>query len=149
MNTRTTRGKKHKLKGGLFKRLERLEDAFEGNAPVASQIDALVDSIKTHLDWMLNTHTGASLSSYYVGLDDFNGAQVSSSDMKKQISSNIKETIEKYEPRIENIDVVYIDNHSAPLSLSFHILGYVEFANKVEKIEFDLKFEKGKLCKVY
>ena len=148
MARRSQRGHKHLLSGGLFQRLERQEDAYEGDAPYTNHIDALVGSIKEHLNWMLNTHTGASPSAMKVGLDDFNGAQVNSSNMKKEISDNIKKTIETYEPRIKNVEATLIPNQHDPLTIRVVISGDVHFANQSERIEFDLRFEKGKRCRI-
>lgn len=148
MAQRSRRGQKHLLRGGLFQRLEREEDAYEGPKSYDTHIDALVGSIKDHLNWMLNTHTGGSQSSIEVGLDDFNGAQVNSSNMKKEISDNIKTTIETYEPRIRNVDAMLLPNQHDPLSIRVVIHGDVHFADKAERIEFDLNFEKGKRCAI-
>jgi len=57
-------------------------------------------AIKRHLETLLNARQGCSQSSPELGLRDFNGHDVSSGDLLKQVSADIRRTIQRFEPRV-------------------------------------------------
>ena len=59
-----------------------------------------IAAIKRHLETLLNARQGCSQSSPELGLHDFNGHATSSGDLLKQVSADIRRTIQRFEPRV-------------------------------------------------
>ncbi len=85
----------------------------------------LIESIHIHLADLLNTHAGNAMIDGDYGLPDFNDVLATNSNLVRNIQQNIRSTIERYEPRLRNIDVHYREDHNNPLQLGFGILAEV------------------------
>lgn len=125
------------IQGSFFERLD----------PTLPQIRSVDDSnktaitvgaIKRHLQWMLNSRQGCSQSSPELGLGDFNDSVGGSIDFTIKIATNIKETIEQYEPRVKIHDVVFMPNPDSPMELSFKIIGTLLIKYKKRDILIEL-----------
>lgn len=101
-----------------------------------------IKAIKQHLEWMLNTRRGNSLSCPELGLGDINDATLKSADLQQQICDDIRAVIGRYEPRVRVVDVEPLPDHgSGPASLKFRIHCNVVVNNVEEQIELDLLFK--------
>ncbi|MDA9557259.1 type VI secretion system baseplate subunit TssE [Vibrio sp.] len=85
----------------------------------------LVDSIHLHLADLLNTHAGNALIDEEYGLPDFNDVLAQQNNLVRHIQANIQETIESFEPRMQNVKVTHIEDENSALKLSFSISGEV------------------------
>jgi len=148
MRGNSLRGNKHLLRGGLFERLSRETDDYDGPNTYHDEVDSVLSSIRRNLNNILNTHTGNSQSSSDLGVGDFNDAQSSSINLSKTVCTDIKRSIEGYEPRVTNVVVAQVVDRDSPLRLHFKITGNVLFFDKNKTIEFDLLLEKGRSCRV-
>ena len=108
------------IQGSFFERLDSTLPQIR-SVDDSNKTAVTVGAIKRHLQWMLNSRQGCSQSAPELGLGDFNDSVGGSLDFTIKISINIKETIERYEPRVKIHDVAFIPNPESPMELSFKI----------------------------
>ena len=97
-----------------------------------------VESIKQHLVVLLNSHPGHCESRPTLGLMDFNDATVGTLDLEVTIQRAIRECIERFEPRVDNVDVRVMPRSSDPLSLRFQIRADVLVPDDMGRATIDL-----------
>ncbi|EGR1757723.1 TPA: type VI secretion system baseplate subunit TssE [Vibrio parahaemolyticus] len=85
----------------------------------------LIESIHLHLADLLNTHSGNAMIDGEYGLPDFNDVLSNNTNLVRHIQKNITATIERFEPRLLNVEVHYREDHHNPLQLGFGIRGEV------------------------
>ncbi|SEK09479.1 MULTISPECIES: type VI secretion system baseplate subunit TssE [unclassified Achromobacter] len=123
--------------GSLFERLEP-------DAPprrVRSRQDAAaarIRAIKRHLELILNSRRGCSISSPGLGLLDFNDAATGSADLLLRISQDIRQSVAEFEPRVRVLAVHARPDGARPLDLTFRLDCLVPLANAEEQVEIDL-----------
>ncbi|MFK3815364.1 type VI secretion system baseplate subunit TssE [Pseudomonas sp. NPDC089407] len=95
-------------------------------------------AIKHHLETLLNARQGCSQSSPELGLRDFNGHDVSSGDLLKQVSADIRRTIRRFEPRVQVRSLKAMPDCHAPLELHFRLDCHVLVNNHKEQLQLEL-----------
>lgn len=118
----------------LFERLGKIE------SPIQKSLDQnhgeAVESILQHLRNLLNTKQGNTLIQPDYGVPDFNDYVYSFPDAIYQIQRSICESIKKFEPRLTNVNVNYIENPDDPLSLRFEITAQLQTSKDKPSIKF-------------
>lgn len=109
-----------------YRLLERIELGESKNSfeKVVSH-KHFIESIHLHLADLLNTHSGNAMIDQEYGLPDFNDVLSNNSNVVREIRANIKSSIEKFEPRIRNVNVIYVPINDNPLQLNFAIKGEI------------------------
>lgn len=123
--------------GSLFERLDpdtAPRHAFSRQDQARERIQA----IKRHLEWLLNTRQGCSLSSPELGLRDFNDASMGSADLQLRVSEDIRRSVAAYEPRVKVLGVNVRTDPAQPLDLHFRLDCLVPIHNMEEQVEIDL-----------
>lgn len=95
-------------------------------------------AIKRHLETLLNARQGCSQSSPELGLRDFNGHDVSSGDLLKQVSADIRRTIQRFEPRVHVRSLKAVPDCHAPQELHFRLDCQVQVNNHAEQLQLEL-----------
>jgi len=95
-------------------------------------------AIKRHLETLLNARQGCSQSSPELGLRDFNGHDVSRGDLLKQVSADIRRTIQRFEPRVHVRTLKAVPDGHAPLELHFRLDCHVQVNNHTEQLQLEL-----------
>ncbi|MCM8910763.1 type VI secretion system baseplate subunit TssE [Pseudomonas inefficax] len=95
-------------------------------------------AIKRHLETLLNARQGCSQSSPELGLSDFNGHDASSGDLLKQVSADIRRTIQRFEPRVHVRALKAVPDCNAPLELHFRLDCHVQVNNHTEQLQLEL-----------
>ncbi|WP_252092296.1 type VI secretion system baseplate subunit TssE [Pseudomonas sp. MWU13-3659] len=95
-------------------------------------------AIKRHLETLLNARQGCSQSSPELGLRDFNGHDVSSGDLLKQVSADIRRTIQRFEPRVQVRSLKAVPACHAPQELQFRLDCQVQVNNHTEQLQLEL-----------
>ena len=95
-------------------------------------------AIKRHLETLLNARQGCSQSSPELGLRDFNGHDVSRGDLLKQVSADIRRTIQRFEPRVHVRTLKAVPDGHAPLELHFRLNCHVQVNNHTEQLQLEL-----------
>lgn len=121
--------------GSLFERIER---AAEPAGRSMGEFTHVVDSIKRHLVRLLNSHPGNSASAPGLGLVDFNDATLGTHDLSIRIRTAIRQCIERFEPRVNRVDVVALPPGPDPLQLRFQVTVHLRVASAEDKTTIDL-----------
>ncbi|MGF1742209.1 type VI secretion system baseplate subunit TssE [Vibrio profundum] len=122
-----------------FRLLERIElgEAKNCYEKVVSH-SHIVESIHMHLAELLNTHMGNAMIDVDYGLPDFNDVLSSNSNLIRRIQQSIRDTIEKFEPRLLGVEVRYKKNDVNPLQLNFAIRAEVTHNGGVVPMSVDV-----------
>lgn len=132
--------------GSFFERLEA--DASTRSVTQGPDPVDVVDSVKRNIAQLLNTRMGESLSSPDLGLLDFNDATLGSQDLAMKIRRAIRHCIERYEPRVEDIDIRVLPDATTPLKLKFHIVATVRTGAMHDKVQIDLFLDSNRSYRV-
>lgn len=130
----------------FFERLE--SDApirFVTQGPDPEQV---LESIKRNITQLLNTRSGDSLSTPELGLADFNDVAMNGDDLASSILCDIRHCLEKYEPRISDLDIRAIPDNTRLLAFRFHILGTVNFGALFQKVQINLLLDNSNQYRV-
>ena len=108
----------------------------------------VLDSIKRNVTHLLNTRMGESLSAPELGLVDFNDATLGTHDLALQIRRAIKHCLERYEPRITNVDIRVSSDDTTLFNRKFHIIASVDIGALHKTVEIDLLLDNSKKYRV-
>lgn len=103
----------------LFERLSA-SNAVDCHTP-GNRLEDAVESIKQHLADLLNTRPGDSSGAPELGLIDFNDATIGLFDLEVNIKQAIQSCIERYEPRVQDVEVEIMSRQESGLQLRFQI----------------------------
>lgn len=95
-------------------------------------------AIKRHLETLLNARQGCSQSSPELGLHDFNGHDASTGDLLEQVSTDIRRTLQRFEPRVQVRSLKAVPDCHAPLELHFRLDCHVQVNNHMEQLQLEL-----------
>ncbi|MBJ6724518.1 type VI secretion system baseplate subunit TssE [Geomesophilobacter sediminis] len=102
----------------------------------------LTDSICVHLQRILNTRQGAVPIAPDYGVPDFLDFLQNFPDSVREIEQNMRQAIERYEPRLERVHVCFIPQDQDLLSLRFHIDAQVRDGRST-RLSFETMLETG------
>ncbi|MCA8866757.1 MULTISPECIES: type VI secretion system baseplate subunit TssE [unclassified Halomonas] len=103
----------------LFERLAMPEQPLAHGED--ERLAETVESIKRHLVELLNSHPGNSACEPELGLLDFNDATIGVLDLELNIQRAIRQCIERFEPRVQHVEVESLPNNGDPLQLHFQV----------------------------
>jgi type VI secretion system protein len=95
---------------------------------IKEDVSALYQSVKNQLQKILNTKQGQSLTCPDYGMPDFTEFKFNLPDAVKDMERAIQYTIEKYEPRIQNVQVKFMSK-TDNLQLNFEIKAEIILKN--------------------
>jgi len=121
----------------LFSRL-KVDQSVSRDPSLQENATQKFAAIKRHLETLLNARQGCSQSSPELGLRDFNGHDVSSGDLLKQVSADIRRTIQRFEPRVHVRTLKAVPDCHAPLELHFRLDCHVQVNNHTEQLQLEL-----------
>jgi len=100
----------------------------------------LVDSILAHLRCMLNTRQGGVPIAPDYGVPDFLDFLQTYPQSVREIECSIRQTIELYEPRLENVRVTFLAQEDDVLTPRFHIQAQVRDGSSA-RVSFETQLE--------
>ncbi len=101
--------------------LYRLENPQEGDSrDLPGDPDKVLDSIRSHLQLMLNTRQGNALTVPDFGTVDFSEV-TKGYQTTYRFQEELRRCIEKYEPRLRNVQVGFKEVEDRPFILCFDI----------------------------
>ena len=118
--------------GSLFERLGGEVDQRRGWSREASA----QASVAAHLAKMLSTRAGSVQTLPDYGLPDLNDMRLSLHDALTQAREAIEEFIERYEPRLSQVQVTALPNDGDSLRLAFSLQGWLEVEGIKRQVSF-------------
>lgn len=113
--------------------LERIASLGDGRARShQTHVEVLIESIRAHLQRILNTRQGSVPIDPDFGVPDFtNLAGSSIAGTTQEIAASITRMVARYEPRLKSVRVLLAESGSEVLSLSFTLEGSIEVSDKI------------------
>ena len=130
--------------GSLFERLGGDADQRLGWSREASA----QASVAAHLAKMLSTRAGSVQTLPDYGLPDLNNMRLSLHDALTQARKAIEEFIERYEPRLSQVQVIFLPNDDDLLRLAFSLQGWLEVEGSKRQVSFTAHLDGGGQVKV-
>lgn len=121
----------------LFERIQEGDEAKRSRSP-EYLTESLVNSIKRHLNNVLNSRPGGCQSTIELGVIDLNDATMTTRDLKNTIQASIGTCIQSYEPRLSNVAVTPVATGNDPLELRFKISADLYLESEKHIVAFDL-----------
>ncbi len=119
----------------LLKRLRRLA----AGQPHDVSLSAYTDSVLADLARIYNTRQGSVLIAEDYGLVDFVNLQNTlSPDDLEQLIHNIRDTTQRYEPRLREIQVIAYEKKGDLGVLRFQVTGQLDFGQQKRTLQYDL-----------
>lgn len=104
--------------------LERLRDPrADAGRQATDDLEALEASILAHLRRMLNSRQGHALVALDYGMPDLSEALRTFPSSISMVEQAVRASIERYEPRLRDVSVRFVDTEEDILTLSFEIRG--------------------------
>jgi type VI secretion system protein len=82
----------------------------------------MTDSIVRHLERILNTRRGSAPIAEDFGIPDFTDFRTAYPDSQRDLEREIRQTIQKYEPRLTAVRVKFAPHETDLLSINFQIV---------------------------
>ncbi|WGE43086.1 type VI secretion system baseplate subunit TssE [Actinobacillus equuli] len=101
-------------------------------------VSDLIRSIKKNIELVLNSKEGCTLCAPDFGLKDFNDATATTRSLSQTIISDIRVSLERYEPRVRITRIEYIPDAYDVLQLNFRITCVVLLKQKNELTELNI-----------
>lgn len=108
----------------------------------------VVASVMNHLTKMLNVRHGSVEILADYGLPDFNGLMSQFPRAISEIRREIQNCIEKYEPRLRKVKVIYAEDGSNPLVLRFEIIAELSMVGAESPVWFETVLDSAGRVKV-
>ena len=97
----------------------------------------IIDSVLEHLQQILNTRQGSVPIGEDYGVPDFTDLLHAYPDSVRDFERSIRQTIQKYEPRLTAVRVRFIPQVEELLSLRFQIFARLDTDEKKEPVVFE------------
>ncbi len=138
--------------------LDRLVDWTPGQEdhpaiPCYEQETTLMASLRRDLTGLLNVRRAAGMdfgalqiareSVINYGLADFTSYGLQQADRRLQVGALLAECLRRFEPRLENVEVVVMDGISTDLTTHFRVTGQLGGSSKRENICFSAFISAG------
>lgn len=101
--------------------LERLRHPGDVHGRGGDSLEALAESVLRHLRKMLNTRQGSSRTVPDYGIPDLGELVRAFPVTRQELENGIRSSIEKYEPRLQDVTVRFAENEDDILTLAFEI----------------------------
>ena len=97
----------------------------------------MVASIVRHLERILNTRWGSAQTADDYGIPDFTDLRSGLPDAIRDLERAIRNTIQKYEPRLEAVRVKFIPQEKTMLAVSFQIVARLILEGEKNPVVFE------------
>jgi type VI secretion system protein len=127
--------------------LDRLEFPQAESQRELNNPDKIIDSICNHLQMMMNTKQGGAMTVPDFGMTDFSEIARGSQTLMR-MQDEIRSSIEKYEPRLTNVEVSFYTVENQPFTLHFNIHARVVTGDRQSSTTFQSTIETSGAVKV-
>ena len=108
----------------------------------------VIDSVLLHLQRILNTKEGSVPIAEDFGLPDFTDLIDNYPESIRDLERSIRKMVLKYEPRLRAVQVKFIPQEEATLSLDFQITAELETEDEKVPVVFESQMESSGKMKV-
>lgn len=120
----------------LLERIREMELLPEERRPVDQE--KLQQSVLRHLSKLLNTRQGSSLLARDYGVPDYTSLTTAPSAKNMAIiAQSISEVVQRYEPRLANIDVNFVEDPDEPTKMMFSLSGTIAADDSRNEVIFN------------
>lgn len=125
--------------------LERLSRAESGaNDPGRTDSQIVLQSVQRHLALLLNTQQGSvSIAPDYGIPDFFSLFGLGDVEALANIERLLEQTVQKYEPRLHDVNIRVVSKDSAGLNLHLQLLAKLPVDGGDVNVSFDTVFDAG------
>jgi type VI secretion system protein len=116
---------------------ERLRDPAPRDLSSAPSLEALARSIHRNLQRVLNSRQGHALAALDYGSPDLTDLPSTVHESTREVEEAIRDTIEKYEPRLRDVEVSFSQEHEDVLTASFEIVGRIVMEDEDAAVRFE------------
>ena len=117
--------------------LERIDNPEQGGYRLTADPHRTIESVLTHLRKMLNVRQGSVSTLPEYGIPDLNSLLMQYPDAVQALRRIIRDSLEKYEPRLRRVNVRYLPNEENPLLLRFEIKAHLAMDDQDSPIRFE------------
>ncbi|PWF24793.1 type VI secretion system baseplate subunit TssE [Corticimicrobacter populi] len=116
--------------------LERISGLGDGQARShQTRVEVLIESIRAHLQRILNTRQGSVPIDPDFGVPDFtNLAGSSVAGTTQEMAASMTRMVARYEPRLKAVRIQLAESGTEVLSLSFTLEGSIEVSDRIVPI---------------
>lgn len=100
-------------------------------------------SVQEHLQRILNTRQGSAPISDEYGIPDFTNLISGYPQSKRAVERAIRNTIQKYEPRLQGVRIRFLPREEDMLTLSFQITAHLVLRDGKDPITFESVLDSG------
>ncbi len=97
----------------------------------------MIDSVTGHLERILNTRQGNAQIADDFGIPDFTDFKSDYADAYRDLERSIRQTIQKYEPRLKSVRVKFIPHDDEMLTVSFQIIARLVLEGRKDPVVFE------------
>jgi type VI secretion system protein len=97
----------------------------------------MTDSVVAHLERILNTRQGNAQIADDYGIPDFTDFKSAYPDAHRDLERAIRQTIQKYEPRLTSVRVKFIPRDDELLTVSFQIIARLVLEGRKDAVVFE------------
>ena len=97
----------------------------------------MIDSVVGHLERILNTRQGNAQIADDFGIPDFTDFKSAYPDAHRELERSIRQTIQKYEPRLTAVRVNFIPQDDEMLTVTFQIVARLVLEGRKEPVVFE------------
>lgn len=118
--------------------LDRIDqEIVPGNYTTQFDQNAQLQNVIDNVQRMLNVREGSVLALPDYGMPDINDVVKEFPDAISRIQQVISQFVERYEPRLQRVQVHYVHDPEQPLLLKFVLSGELKANGRVSKVSFD------------
>ena len=97
----------------------------------------MIDSIIRHLERILNTRRGSAPIAEDYGIPDFTDLRSGFPEAIRDLERTIRDTLQKYEPRLRSVRVKFIPQEEDMLTVSFQIVARLILEEEKDPVVFE------------
>jgi len=101
----------------------------------------IISSIHRHLQKVLNTRQGSVPIADDYGIPDMTDFMSSYPESLRNLEKSIRQTIQKFEPRLKGVRVSFVQDNEDLLSLSFKIIAQLALEKEKNPIIFESQID--------
>ncbi len=103
----------------------------------------MLHSVLDHLQRILNTRQGSTPIADDYGIPDFTNLMSGYPESKRFIERSIRQTIQKYEPRLQGVRIAFLPQQEDVLNLSFQISARLVLDDLKDPVVFESVLDAG------